>query len=247
MSGIILYHYTHKNALMNILKNRSLWATNFKYLTDRSQLARLCRKLKDINPENMYVQKAADLSFSLPANKGIFSLSEEGDLLSQWIHYGEFAIGFNKDKLNACLENQGFYKLQKCIYSEKIQNKILDDFVVNLDSFNIETFLSTAALLFKDMKSAEENEWRAVSSSLAVTSSSKYDKWKIRISPSKHIIEYLEVRLDECFPIEEIIISSEKDFDEERAALEKVLTMNYGINSLNQIKIRKSSIPFRKI
>lgn len=247
MSGIILYHYTHRNALINILKSKAIWATNFKYLPDNNQIAKLCTKLKDLNSENIYVQKVADLSFSLPTNKGIFSLSEKGDLLSQWIHYGEFAIGFNKDKLNACLENQGFYKLQKCIYNESTQKKILDELVLNYDSFNIETFLSTAALLFKDLKSAEENEWRAISSSLAVTSSSKYDKWKIRITPSKHIIEYVEINLDDCFPIEEIIISSEKDFDEERSLLEKILTMRYGKGSLNQIKIKKSSIPFRKI
>lgn len=247
MNGIILYHYTHKNALINILKNRTIWATNFKNLNYTNQIAKLCRKLKQQNPNDIYVQKIADLSLSLPANKGIFSLSQKGDLLSQWIHYGEFAIGFNKEKLDICLEKQGFYKLQKCIYSENIQNKILDNFIISYDSFNIESFLSSAALLFNDMKYSEENEWRAVSSSLSVTSSSKYDKWKLRITPSKHIIEYLEISLDECFPIEEIIISSEKDFYEEKSNLEKVLTMSYGKNFLDKIKIQKSSIPFRKI
>ncbi|MBE6063588.1 MAG: DUF2971 domain-containing protein [Clostridium butyricum] len=247
MSGIILYHYTHKNALINILKNRTIWATNFKYLKDNEQISNLCRKLKYLNPDNIYVQKIVDLSFSLQSNKGVFSLSEKGDLLSQWIHYGEFAIGFNQDKLNICLEKQGFYKLQKCIYNEDLQNKIILDSISNYDSFNIEKFLSNIGLIFKNIKHAQENEWRAISTSLAVTSSSKYDKWKIRITPSRHILEYLEINLSDCFPIEEIIVSSEKDFEKEKYSLEHIIAMNYGNDSLNNIKIKKSSIPFRKI
>lgn len=247
MSENILYHYTHRNALINILRNRSLWAADYKYSIDNNRIAKLCRKLKELNPDNIYVQKAADLSSSLPANKGIFSLSEQGDLLSEWIHYGEYAVGFNVKKLNTCLESQGFYPLQKCIYNENDQNKILDEFIADSTSFNIEKFLSNIALIFKDSKYSEEKEWRAVSSSLPLTSSSKYDKWKIRITPSKHIVEYLEISLNECFPIEEIIISSEKDFVEEKESLENVLLKTYGLKFLDKIHILKSSIPFRKI
>lgn len=248
MSENILYHYTHRNALINILKNRSLWADDYRYSSiDNNEITKLCRKLKEYNPDNIYVQKQADLSSSLPANKGIFSLSEQGDLLSEWIHYGEYAVGFNVEKLNACLESQGFYPVQKCIYNENAQNKILDEFMTDSNSFNIEKFLSNIALIFKDSKFKEEREWRAISSSLPLTSSSKYDRWKIRITPSKHIVEYLEIKLHQYFPIEEIIISSEKDFDEEREILENLLFKTYGLKYLDKINILKSSIPFRKI
>ncbi|MDO5516482.1 MAG: DUF2971 domain-containing protein [Clostridium sp.] len=247
MSENILYHYTHRNALINILRNRSLWAADYKYLIDNNEITKLCSKLKDFNPNNIYIQKIADLSSSLPANKGIFSLSEQGDLLSEWIHYGEYAVGFNVNNLNKCLESQGFYPLQRCIYNENAQNKILDNFIADSDSFDIENFLSTIALLFKDSKFSEEKEWRAISSSLPLTSSSKHDKWKIRITSSKHIVEYLEINLSEFFPIEEIIISSEKDFAEEKESLENILLKTYGLKSLDKIHILKSSIPFRKI
>lgn len=247
MSENILYHYTHRNALINILTSRSLWATDYKYSIDNNEITKLCNKLKDLNPNNIYIEKEVDLSSSLPANKGIFSLSEQGDLLSQWIHYGEYAIGFNVEKLNSCLVNQGFYPVQKCIYSENVQNKILDEFMSDSDSFNIEKFLSNIALLFKDKKFQEEKEWRAISSSLPLTSSSMLDEWKIRITPSKHIVEYLEISMLESFPIEKIIISSEKDFNKEKESLQNILIKTYGLKILDKVHILKSSIPFRKI
>lgn len=247
MSENILYHYTHRNALINILKNRSLWATDYKYSIDNNEITKLCNKLKALNSNNIYIEKEADLSSSLPTNKGIFSLSEHGDLLSQWIHYGEYAIGFNINKLNVCLIDQGFYPVQKCIYNPDTQNRILEEFISDSDSFNIEKFLSNIVLLFKNEKFKDEREWRAVSSSLPLTSSSNIDNWKIRITPSKHIVEYLEIDFHHCLPIEEIIISSEKDFNEEKEIIQNILVKTYGLKIMDQIHILKSSIPFRKI
>ena len=73
------------------------------------------------------------------------------------------------------------------------------------------------------------------------------DKWKIRITPSKHIVEYLEISMLESFPIEKIIISSEKDFNKEKESLQNILIKTYGLKILDKVHILKSSIPFRKI
>ncbi|MGM9934895.1 MAG: DUF2971 domain-containing protein [Clostridium sp.] len=243
MENNILYHYTHKNALLSIIKNKCIWATDYKYLNLESEIQMLCRKVRQYVPDDVYTQKIADLSYSLPINKGIFCLSEKGDLLSQWIRYGEYAIGFNMDKLNYCLENQDFHKARPCIYKEDDLKKKITDFKENDDYADMEYFLSLIELLYKNSRYDEECEWRVISSSLPITTQAKEEKWKVRITPSKKIVEYTEINIDEFFPIEKIIVSSEKDFDSERVFLEKFLEQN----GINNTEVIKSSIPFRKI
>ena len=77
MENNILYHYTHKNALLSIIKNKCIWATDYKYLNLESEIQMLCRKVRQYVPDDVYTQKIADLSYSLPINKGIFCLSEK--------------------------------------------------------------------------------------------------------------------------------------------------------------------------
>lgn len=42
----LIYHYWDATALMNILKNRSTWATSTKYLNDTNELFRLASNFK---------------------------------------------------------------------------------------------------------------------------------------------------------------------------------------------------------
>lgn len=243
MNSNILYHYTHKNALISIIKNKVIWATDYKYLNMNDQIKKLYEKVKKYASDNTYTEKIADLSCSLPMNKGVFCLSEKGDMLSQWIHYGEYAIGFNIEALDKCLESHGFYKVKPCIYSDDEIDKLITKFFQNNNSIDIEYFLSYIGLIYKNSRSKDECEWRAVSSSHPLISNTKTDNWKIRITPSKKIIEYVDIDIEEYFPIEKIIISSEKNFEAEKEFLEEILYNN----GINNIDIIKSSIPFRKI
>lgn len=243
MKNNILYHYTHKNALINMLQNKTIWATDYKYLNMENIVKQLSEKIKKNSSDDIYTQKIADLSCSLPINKAVFCLSEKGDMLSQWIHYGEYAVGFNVEKLNKCLELQNFHKVHPCFYTDDTLNSLISDFIKNQDSFDIDYFLSYIALLYNNEYSQEECEWRAISSSLSLISNPEEDKWKIRITSSKRIIEYVEINIKDFFPIDKIIISSEKDFESEKEYLEKILYDN----GICETEIIKSSIPFRKI
>ena len=182
MRNNILYHYTHKNALINMLQNKTIWATDYKYLNMEHTVRQLSERIKKNSSEDVYTQKIADLSCSLPINKAVFCLSEKGDMLSQWIHYGEYAVGFNVEKLNKCLESQDFHKVQPCFYNDEKLNSLLSDFIKNQDSCGIDYFLSSIALLYNNGCSQEECEWRAISSSLSLISDPEEDKWKIRIT-----------------------------------------------------------------
>ncbi|WP_294404128.1 hypothetical protein [uncultured Clostridium sp.] len=243
MKNNILYHYTHKNALINMLKNKTIWATDYKYLNMGNIIKLLSEKIKKNSSNDIYARKIAELSCSLPINKAVFCLSEKGDMLSQWIHYGEYAIGFNVEKLNKCLESQDFHKVQPCFYTDDKLNELLSQFIEDDNSCGIDYFLSSIALLYNNGYSQGECEWRAISSSLSLLSNSVDDKWKMRITSSKHIIEYTEINIDEFFPIDRIIISSEKNFKVEKESLEKILYDN----GICETEIIKSSIPFRKI
>ena len=59
----------------------------------------------------------------------VFSLSEEGNLLSQWRGYTPLgagvSIGFNQDKLQRHAQQKGF-SLIKCLYKKEEQDNILN-------------------------------------------------------------------------------------------------------------------------
>ncbi len=103
-----LYHYTSQQGLIGIVSADELWATDIRYLNDSSeftyavQLAyKALREWK--HTDLAYYQAFRKLAEERLRESGssilVASLSEEGDLLSQWRGYCSpgpgFAIGFN--------------------------------------------------------------------------------------------------------------------------------------------------------
>lgn len=134
-----LYHYTTPAGLLGIVTSRSLWATNFNYLNDASEFryalataqavveTRLAR-LKE-GPSARLLKVLRD-ELRGPSNSWdacVFSLSEHGDLLSQWRAYcpdGGFAIGFSSSLLQPPLEKLPAY-LAPCSYTVHEQKSYL--------------------------------------------------------------------------------------------------------------------------
>lgn len=135
----MLYHYTTPDALIGIIQNRELWATNALYMNDSEELLHgldIARRLiGDVAKEagtDLAKQKAnwllQDLSITGPDHSMptyVVSFSEVPDLLSQWRAYcrgGGFAIGFRRDLLDDYLEDQVDYvELKKCEYDTTYQ------------------------------------------------------------------------------------------------------------------------------
>jgi len=111
-----LYHYTSIDGFMGIIDSKKIWASNIKYLNDKDEFIHTVKlleeRLKKIfkgRSTNKFrkalfeLLKGSDISDDFDIY--VFSLTEEGDLLSQWRgycpNYG-LSIGFEFSALKRC-------------------------------------------------------------------------------------------------------------------------------------------------
>ena len=129
----VLYHYTgHKN-LRHIVESRCLWISNVYYMGDANEIKYGAELFKTVvatraNQETEETLKDfltelrvwVDQLIGLPHYIFVFSLTERGNILSQWRGYtprGELgvSIGFNQEGLERIAKQKGFVLL-KCIW-----------------------------------------------------------------------------------------------------------------------------------
>jgi hypothetical protein len=124
-----LFHYTSQAGLLGILKTRSFWASNIHYMNDASEFsyatqrvrAALQAALKDAQSPraDVYATLLKQIGTVEGAHVFAVSLSEEGDLLSQWRGYcpdgGGYSLGFGFETLIEPMKRNGF-RLVKCLY-----------------------------------------------------------------------------------------------------------------------------------
>jgi Protein of unknown function (DUF2971) len=107
-----LFHYTNASGLLGILEKRQIWATHVSHLNDREELVvgerialeeieRLASEEQSAPVQTLHREHASIFERAkLSANVDIYvaSLTEDGDLLSQWRAYGAngagYALGF---------------------------------------------------------------------------------------------------------------------------------------------------------
>ena len=149
--GDILYHYTSISSLISMIDSGSIWLSNLHYMNDASEMKFAIKILKElvikkINShevvENEILTQFVDWldTFErVPHHIYAFSLTEKGNLLSQWRGYcpknGGVSIGFRKTKLEEILSTG--IELKQCIYKKDDQVSILKSkiikFLKNLD------------------------------------------------------------------------------------------------------------------
>ncbi len=190
--NLILYHYTDQSGFIGIIENREFWATKIQYLNDENEYKLAIQLSKEYLEElingtkvkitiekfKYYIDQIKSVS---DMHVCVCSLSEEGDLLSQWRGYsqklGGYSIGFNASALEFEANKMGF-KLMKCIYDPAEQKRVISELIDNelekykkKDSYdfeycdNIDFFLEQLAMLspiIKDSNFKEEAEWRLV-------------------------------------------------------------------------------------
>lgn len=196
--NVNVYHYTTAEGLLGILLSGKLWATNVNFLNDSKEIREginiLAHEIEErINGCDKSVKgllqdtKRLLVAPKMYLNAPVFvtSLSEEGDLLSQWRGYcdnGEgFSIGFDRASLNAILSNPQI-SIAKCIYDREEQvrmiSALLDEAIEeHADEYEpsedinkifqllwrsfLDQFFRMAALI-KHRSFKEEKEWRIV-------------------------------------------------------------------------------------
>lgn len=177
-----LYQYTKWDGLEGIAKSGQLWVTHFDCLNDRDEVEYATRLLGDLArgvPSEECARNAIDdlgrLRYACVA-----SLSEEGDLLSQWRAYGGhghgFSIGINGPELRLILErerqSEEGWRLKRVIYDPDQQITMICNVIQSAPReghraeghcsgcAHYSKELETLALSLKAPNWREEREWR---------------------------------------------------------------------------------------
>src|SRR5271157_272364 len=159
-STLMLYHYTTAEGLKGIIQQDKIWATNFRYVNDRTEFlyansileselrSRLPTKRKLIDAVFDAILQTDDLLVGA-VDIFIACFCEKGDLLSQWRGYGGrgggYAIGLGDIKLE--LPHAGFnYGIYQVNYDESQQKTLI--------KFLIDEFCTAVEQLGKGIKPA---------------------------------------------------------------------------------------------
>jgi hypothetical protein len=190
----VLYHYTTQTGLLGILKTDALWATKIHYLNDASEyqlaldlasevLHSLLKGEKSTKKRRKVTALLDNLRMVAHLNVCVCSLSEQGDLLSQWRAYAGGIAGYSIGLKSACLEAQAsnqHFALVQCEYNEHKQRELVEQLVVNTTPARIDlerprTLIALPvggdfamrfgqlAPVIKSPAFHEEGEWRLVS------------------------------------------------------------------------------------
>lgn len=135
-----LYHYSTSAGLKGIVECKQLWLSHLAYLNDAQEYSyglNLIHKVMEDTYDPLFRVDARDKSFSSAFS---VSLTQEGNLLSQWRGYcpnGGYSFAFDKEQLNALLRFEtpepdlygngikGQLRIGKCIYNEAEQIKYI--------------------------------------------------------------------------------------------------------------------------
>lgn len=201
-----LYHYTDQNGFMGIFNDRALWATKIHYLNDKSEYylaTKIALKIindrinvisEELKNKQMFEEYEININILFAyqefshriemvsnINLCVCSLTEQGDLLSQWRGYskkiGGYSIGFDFQGIKSIANDNGF-ELVKCIYDELTQQERVESIInksielvgksVERDQVKkradyFEKELIKLAPALKDKSFSEEAEWRLIS------------------------------------------------------------------------------------
>lgn len=278
-----LYHYTDQNGFMGIFINQELWATKIQYLNDEKEYS-LALELAKSHLENLIqgAERQQDRALitklnyyidSIPNIKNmnicVSSLTENGDLLSQWRGYsrtlGGYSIGFNELALEPFIRCQGF-ELAQCVYEVESQKKLVENMINTvLEEFSSEPEpgykmqvyyesaneflerLAKIAPLLKDSSFAEECEWRVIAGV-------NFENLEFR-SGNSMLTPFCKINLDSRKNrdfdrlIDEIIVGHTPHPELAISATEAFILKQFpprnGDDYQCPIEVKKSEIPFR--
>lgn len=223
----LLYHYTNHDGLIGILRSKSIWATKIHFFNDYKEFKHsietsniILSDKREMNPppilQSLYEVIEKKLESIRRINIFVSSLTERGDLLSQWRGYcpggSGYSMGFSKDRLKVLAMKQGF-TLAACTYDQGEQHDLLSNIIDKAEqevlpsieaSQDIQKAVIDSALnrygdnfikiapLIKHYTFSEEREWRLFSRPIRTTD----PRWNVRSGRST-LIPYVNIDLKE--------------------------------------------------
>ena len=266
-----LYHYTSATGMLGMLDSRELWLTSVHYLNDRNEFLHTTSLTYSLISEKRRgaseTQKAVlnglvrTLDNIGRINTCVFSLSENGDLLSQWRGYcpadGGYSIGFDTAKLRAVAHANGLL-LVRCEYDRDSQVEKLRghldaittqfeadvtrgmhvEYATTAARARLELLLMELAPTFKDPSFAEEREWRL----LTVPQDFRTMRYR---AAGNLVVPYATLTLASTpseMPIVEVVVGPSLN-----QSLLRLGVMAYRASGRCAIaSVRESSIPYRQ-
>lgn len=269
-----LFHYTSHEAAVAILSSGALWATHIGYLNDTQELQHAVRQLtqlvdgmtpKRVGPHSDVLRDALkrgvrELSAT---NIGVFSLTENPDLLSQWRAYCPrgvgYAIGIDIADLAETVP-ASVAQLGACAYDPELQRALLSELLeqaiahfaseLEIPKTKVQTaayetrvrFAKDAARLAAFVKHhtfREEREWRLVTRAVSDAS----DLWGFRpgrVSLVPHLL--LRASLgDRPIRLNSVVVGPTPAAP---LAL-RAAQLFFGRHGLEQDAVTASTVPFR--
>ena len=148
-----LYHYTSPEGLLGIIKNKSIWATNVRYLNDSKELFEASDIAKELLDEIIedrdyfdcrgLMQEMKEQVGTAASRYYVCSFSEDADSLSQWRAYcppsGGYALGIPSYQLASLAKERGWYFV-KCVYKRGLAKSIIKEVIFSfLNDFRSKT------------------------------------------------------------------------------------------------------------
>lgn len=194
-----LYHYTTFTGLLGIVKSRTLWASDIRYMNDSAEMrhtadligSEINKRIADghSNP-NLLNQFLNWVSHRFTNGHMLFAASfrSNGNLLSQWRGYSSLgkgvSIGFDPDQLLRCAQRQSF-QIGRCIYEPTEQNRLIKQVVDSVEELAVEYAYEHGRPSSRSYHSVFENiesDLLRIAAILKHPSFREEDEWRI-VSP----------------------------------------------------------------
>lgn len=258
----IVYHYTDAAGLNGILRSQKLWATEFRFMNDESEIqlgmrraiAEIDRQLDGSKDE---LKKAFLLTLKDHCETDsaytsyVVSLTSRKDDLSQWRGYASdgygFSIGFDCAAIKDRLPSRQF-SFGEIGYNARAHDRLVKEAIQEFWENFSEGFENERLLL----ESCEELE-SVISSYCARYKHSSFkmeDEWRIHLYPTiksikvrtsgKRLVPFCEVSLGDRLPIKQIGIGPSFRSQENMYAVERLL-QEVGVEA----EIYFANTPFR--
>lgn len=139
----LLYHYTTLSGLTGIVRSRTLWASDIRYMNDSAELKHSADLIRlEVQERISRGEGKADVLgqfvdwvvHRITNGHLLFAASfrSHGNLLSQWRGYSTHgrgvSLGFSSEYILKCAERQQF-QIGKCIYEPARQRKLISQVV----------------------------------------------------------------------------------------------------------------------
>ncbi|NLX19177.1 MAG: DUF2971 domain-containing protein [Desulfobulbus sp.] len=195
-----LYHYTTFTGLLGIVRSRTLWASDIRYMNDSAELrhtadliaAEVRERIEGGQVNSSLLSQFADwVAHRITNGHMLFGASfrSHGNLLSQWRGYSlpgkGVSLGFCPEYILRCAARQGFI-IGKCIYEPTRQKALIGQVVDAVERLGGQEdgHLSAAerSALYRDAFAAMETHLLRIAAILKHPSFREEKEWRI-VSP----------------------------------------------------------------